>query len=96
MLNGSRGSETGWLELGKACVSVTVETYVNVVTDHSGGLVDVVVSIIVSVIVSVIVVSSVCVVVDNSAGKVVGTIKVDVTGTAVLPEPGMTRFLKAT
>ena len=92
MLNGSRGSETGWLELGKACVSVTVETCVNVVTDHSDGVVDVVVSI----KVSVIVVSSVCVEVDNSAGKVVGTIKIDVTGTAVLPEPGMTRFLKAT
>ena len=92
MLNGSRGSEVGWLVLGKGCVSVTVETCVCVVVDTSGGVVNVEIS----VNVSVIVVSSVSVVVDNSGGKVVGTIKVDVTGAAVLPEPGMTRFLKAT
>lgn len=88
MLNGSRGSEIGWLELGKGCVSVTVETCVTVVVDKSGGLVNVIVSIRLTYCVSVVV--------DNSGGKVVGSIKVEVTGAAVLPEPGMTRFLKAT
>jgi len=65
-----------------------VETCVSVVVDHSGGLVN--------VEVSVSVTNCVSVVVDNSGGKVVGKIKVEVTGAAVLPEPGMTRFLKAT
>jgi hypothetical protein len=88
MLNGSRGSEAGWLELGKDCVSVTVEICVSVVVDTSGGVV--------SVEVSVRVTNCVSVVIDNSGGKVVGSIKVEVTGAAVLPEPGMTRFLKAT
>jgi hypothetical protein len=88
MLNGSRVSEAGWLELGKDCVSVTVETCVSVVVDTSGGLVN--------VEVSVRVTNCVSMVIEISAGKVVGTIKVDVTGAAVLPEPGMTRFLKAT
>ena len=46
--------------------------------------------------VSVRVTNCVSVVVENSGGKVVGSIKVEVTGAAVLPEPGMTRFLKAT
>ena len=88
MLNGSRGCELGWLEVGKACVSVTVETCVTVVVDHSGGLID--------IALSVRVINCVSVVVDDSGAKVVGSIKVEVTGAAVLPDPGMTRFLKAT
>ena len=92
MPNGSRGSEVGWLELGKGCVSVTVEVCVSVVVDHSGGLVNVEVSVEVSVNVT----NCVSVVIESSGGKVVGNIKVEVTGAAVLPEPGMTRFLKAT
>ena len=88
MPNGSRGSEVGWLELGKGCVSVTVEVCVSVVVDHSGGLVN--------VEVSVNVTNCVSVVIESSGGKVVGNIKVEVTGAAMLPEPGMTRFLKAT
>lgn len=88
MLNGSRGAEVGWLELGKGCVSVTVEICVSVVVDHSGGLV--------KVVVSVRVTDCVSVVIEISGGKVVGNIKVKVTGAAVLPDPGMTRFLKAT
>ena len=69
-----------------------VEICVSVVVDHSGGLVNVEVSVSVSVRVA----NCVSVVVDNSGGKVVGSIKVEVTGAAVLPEPAMTRFLKAT
>ena len=88
MLNGSRGAEVGWLELGKGCVSVTVEVCVSVMVDHSGGHVNVVVSVRVTDWVSVVI--------EISAGKVVGMAKVEVTGAAVLPEPGMTRFLKAT
>jgi hypothetical protein len=88
MLNGSRGSEVGWLELGKGCVSVTVAVCVSVVVDHSGGLVNVVVSVRVADCVSVVIEISGC--------KVVGNIKVEVTGAAMLPDPGMTRFLKAT
>ena len=88
MLNGSRGAEVGWLELGKGCVSVTVEVCVSVMVDHSGGLVNVVVSVRVTDWVSVVI--------EISAGKVVGMAKVEVTGAAVLPEPGMTRFLNAT
>ena len=88
MLNGSRGSEVGWLVLEKGCVSVTVETCVSVVVDHSGGLVNVVVSVRVTDCVSVVI--------EISGGNVVGNIKVEVTGAAVLPEPGMMRFLKAT
>ena len=60
--------------------------------DHSGGLVNVEVSVEVSVNVT----NCVSVVVESSGGKVVGNIKDEVTGAAVLPEPGMTRFLKAT
>lgn len=92
MLNGSRGCDVGWLELDKGCVSVTVETCVSVVVDHSGGLVNVEVSVEVSVNVT----NCVSVAIDNSGGKVVGRIKVEVTGAAVLPEPGMTRFLNET
>jgi hypothetical protein len=88
MLNGSRGSEIGWLELGKGCVSVTVEVCVSVVVDHSGGLVN--------VLVSVRVTDRVSVLIEISGGKVVGNIKVEVTGAAVVPDPGMTRFFKAT
>jgi hypothetical protein len=88
MLNASRVSGTGWVELGKTPVSVVIETCVTVRVDTSGGLIDVAVS--TSVILSVTVVIEIC------AGMVVGTISVEVTGAAVLPEPGMTRFLKAT
>ena len=88
MLNGSRVSDSGWVELGKACVSVVVESCVTVTVDSSGGFVDITVSISVRL--------SVIVVVDTCAGKVVASINVEVAGAAAPPEPGITRFLKAT
>lgn len=97
-------SGVGLIELGKLCVSVVVETCVTVSVDHTAGIIDVAVSVNVSVVVENWVIveveaSSNCVdtVVSTRVSLCVTVVvNIEVADPAVSPEPGMTRFLKAT